>query len=213
MTLGVQAINVTVQSAPDVLGSILNAGVVLVAALIGLAGLWWVNTRERKDRRSEHAAEIAEQGEMQSRLALERLMAVIGNRALELDAWLSEPTMVARNEHGVVIHSEGKDRNKTIGGPLDVEIQTTADLAAMASSPGDRAGALALAELLFHFKRALTTWQIKKLGEVVGDIRKWKTGELSETDFLAELDAMKREIVAGEAHRMETGPDHVKPRR
>jgi hypothetical protein len=213
MTPGVQAINVTVQSAPDVLGSILNAGVVLVAALIGLAGLWWVNTRERKDRRFEHAAEVAEQGEIQSRLALERLMAVIGNRVLELDVWLSEPTMVARNERGVVVHAEPRNRDKTISGPLDVEMQTAADLAAMASSPGDRAGALALAELLFHFKRALTIWQIRKLGEVVGDIRKWKTGDLSESDFLAELDSMKKDIVAGEKYRMETGPDHVKPLR
>ena len=140
-------------------------------------------------------------------------MAVIGNRVLELDAWLSEPTVVARNEHRVVIHSVEKDRNKTVSGPLDVEIQTTADLAAMASSPGDRAGALALAELLFHFKRALTTWQIRKLGEVVGDIRKWKTGELSESEFLAELDSMKKDIFAGEKYRMETGPDHVRPLR
>lgn len=211
MTLGMQAINVTVQSAPDVLGSILNAGVVLIAALIGLAGLRWVNARERKDRGSEHAAETAEQGETQSRLALERLMAVIGNRVLELDAWLSEPKNVALNDHGVIVHSERKDRTKTIGGPLDVEMQMTADLAAMASSPGDRAGALALAEVLFHFKRALTTWQIRKLGEVVGDIRKWKTGELSESVFLAALEAMQKEIVAGEKYRMEPGPDHVRP--
>ena len=213
MTLGVQAINVTAQSAPDVLGSMLNTGVVLLAALIGLAGLWWVNTRERKDRRFEHAAEVAERGEIQSRLALERLMAVIGSRALELHAWLGEPILVSRNDAGAIIHTELRDLAKTISGPLDVELQTAADLAAMASSPGDRAGALALAELLFHFKRALTTWQIRKLGEVVGDIRKWKTGVLSESDFVAGLDAMKQEIEAGEVHRMETGPDHVKPLR
>jgi hypothetical protein len=211
MLITATAVQVTV--APDLWAALLNAIVVLIAALIGLLGLRWVNERDRRARKVESLERAADERSVRSQLALERLMSVIGARALELSRWLAEPGFAGYNAEGKLVYAEPKDANKTIGGPLDVEMQTAADIAAMSASSADQAGALEVAEVLYHFKRTLVRWQVAKLGEVVGDIRKWKTGALSEQEFIADLRAMKTQIEEGEAYRAQTCPDHVPPLR
>jgi len=194
-------ISVTVQTAPDILGIFLNATAVLVAALIGLGGLLLVNKYERKQKRQDR-----------SDLAFEHLMSVIGSRAQELHAWLNSPATQGFDKNGIVVY-EQRDQNKTTGGPLDVELQTAADVTAAASTQVDRPVAIAVADVLYHFKRALTSWQVRNLGEVVGNIRKWRSGELSERDFIVWTEELKKKIEAGEEHRARPGPDHVNSQR
>ncbi|MDI2099562.1 hypothetical protein [Ruicaihuangia caeni] len=167
--------------------ALLNAGVVLLAALIGVAGLLLANQVEQWRRQ-----------QAESDLAFVHLMHAIGAHALRCEAWLSEPSYSRNLQDGSITSVFPKDRNTTFGGPIDVELQTTVDIAVLEATKRDRAVALQLAETLFHFKRARTAWQIGRFGEIVGDIRKWKTGDMSERDFVDKLRGMQLAIQAQE---------------
>jgi hypothetical protein len=176
---------------PEWIDPLLNAGVVLVAAIVGVLGLLWTNGLERRRRRQDS-----------SDLAFSKLMIAIGNHAIRSAQWMDEPAP-GRNLSDIEDRYPGKNRGTTAGGPLDVDLQTAADVTVMEASKRDRPVALQLAETLFHFKRALVSWQIARMGEVVGDIRKWKTGEIKAGTIIEKLKALKGQIEEAELARAE----------
>ncbi|WP_166870292.1 hypothetical protein [Salinibacterium sp. ZJ450] len=181
-------------AAVTVTGALLGVVGTLVAAGIALGGLLWTFRHERRERAEERFDR-----------ALQALMEALGRRAEQLDEWVSTPSHT-RNMRGEISTSWPKSRDRS-GGPLDADVQTAADVAHMLARGDDQVQALAtVAETIYMLKRGRIGWQIGTCGQIVGDIRKWRSGKLSTQAFhdqmkeltataLAHEDALARESV------------------
>jgi hypothetical protein len=174
---------ITVIEQSDPTQTILNTAAVLVAALIGVGALALVQLLQRHAQRVDA-----------SDLAIEALMAALSERATALSEYMNSPVRDAVHQV-VVARTPNKD---TRGGPADIAVQTQADVTLMKATKKRRAVLKAVAETLFHFKRALVTWQVSRLGEVVGDLRKWQTGDLSDSEMIEAMKLMKQQIESSE---------------
>lgn len=162
----------------------------LCAALIGVGGLAIVLVVERHERSSARLGE-----------ALARVIESLGERAMDLDAWLATERVVARDMRGAP-RSLALPPRDAVGGPLDARLQVSIDAAWMlARKNSDRVAMKALGDATYNMKFALISWQIPHLGQVAGLIRKWRTGEMDCERLCIELENISKQALAsGEAN-------------
>ena len=140
--------------------------------VLGIAGVLFLEQRERY--RSKFDA------------ALSGALHALGDRAIELSVWLETAGVIAIPSSGRIARL--KDRNDVTGGPDDARMQTAIDVAWMMARRGDLKVKRALGDVTYDLKLARTVWQVHVLGEIVGHVRKWRTGEHSPADVIRELE-------------------------
>lgn len=149
----------------------------LLAAGVSLGGLYWVFRHERNERADERFdAAVAD------------LMRAVGGRATELQVWLSEQTGRTQKLNSEWTFAE---RDEVWGGPMSTTVNTAADIAVMhARSPARLAAMNAVARTTYIMGFARTVWVIAKSGELVADLRRWRTGELTQGAFLEKMNTL-----------------------
>ena len=148
------------------------------AAVVGVLGLLLVLRCESAERYRERVDR-----------AFAEVVTALGRRALELDAWTSaNPSLNDTIGQQIAVSELRESRRRSPGGPLDADLQTAAEVACLtARGRKDRPSAHALAEATFALKRALPSWQIQRAGRIAHDIRRWRSGEISSTTFIAQM--------------------------
>jgi hypothetical protein len=161
---------------PDWLGTGLSLLATLVAAGIALGGLLWVFRHERRERADERFD-----------TAVAELMRAIGDGAEAQAAWLDIKVAASGVTPELI-------RNTVYGGPLHTGVNTAADIAWMQARTPDRLAAMkAVADATYSMGLALTIWSITKSGELVADIRKWRTGELTQSAFIEKMNLLHQQ--------------------
>jgi len=155
----------------------------LVAAGIGVYGIFRVLQREQKERQESRLND-----------ALATLMTVLAERAVELNEWLNEarPTLLG----GSMNYRSNPD---TTGGPNDARMQSAVDVAWMiAREPEDVRVLEAIGEATFMMKRGRAVWQAAELGVVIGDIRKWRNRTITADECVAAMNARRQFAIESE---------------
>lgn len=117
--------------------------------------------------------------------ALADVMAALQRRHVDLIGWARVANMIPT---GNLSEKRLIPPGEQLGGPSDADLQTSVDIAAMRATIGTERAVDALLSCTFALKQGRVDWQKKVAGEVAGLIRKWRTQEISEADFIAELE-------------------------
>lgn len=168
-----------------------GVGGTIVAAFVGVGGLLIVLGVERSGRYIERVD-----------AALSEVIAALGRRATELDAYTSEMFSLNDSVHQQAMVSQRRDaRRSSPGGPLDADLQAAAEVACLtATRRGDRAPVEALAAATYDLKQAASHWQMERAGRIAADVRRWRTGELNSRVFITRMQEHRNDARAsGEA--------------
>jgi hypothetical protein len=148
----------------------------LLAASIGVVGLWVVLTREQAERRRARMDE-----------ALADVMRALGARSADLDEWLDRDIGMAGTFRITL-----RGMPDLVGGPTDAPMQTAIDIAWMNARGPERVVLSAIGTATFSLKLGRVTWQQAIVGEIVGDIRKWRTGEFTDAQMIESMQAIEK---------------------
>lgn len=127
--------------------------------------------------------------------ALVDVMRALKQRHDEIVAWkTSQSSVVLRSDNGqTVMVGPGEQP----GGPSNSNLQTFVDIAMMRAPSDYDAEVQALAAATFDMQLGRTDWQARVVGEFVGDIRKWRTYEITGEQFIA---AMEKKRATAQRH-------------
>ena len=122
--------------------------------------------------------------------ALAEVMAALQRRHSQLDRWIREATPLTHREPRGQRMVEPSEQ---IRGPSDSDLQTAVDIAVMRSTVGTKGVMDALLTCTFALKQGRVGWQGAVTGEIAGDIRKWRTEELTSEQFIDEMTRLQRQ--------------------
>jgi hypothetical protein len=159
-----QAVATAIGSGVGVLGT-------LVAAGIGVLGLFLVLRNEQQERYRSRLDE-----------ALSSAMVTFAERSEALTAWLDEPGRYAPR----------RNASDITGGPGDAHMQSVVDIAYMAARGKDLLVLAAIADATFAMKLGRTRWQEGEFGSVAGDIRKWRTKQITDEECIQLMRAREK---------------------
>lgn len=83
----------------------------------------------------------------------------------------------------------------TVGGPPIHDLQSSVEIAWMTARGADLVPLQALGDLTFNLPLGGVTWVKPRLGEWGGDIRKWRTGEMSSETFIEKMNTDARYLL------------------
>jgi hypothetical protein len=153
----------------------------IVAALIGVAGVW---ASIHVAARSRYRSRIEE--------TLAGVIGALGDRASVLDRWAAQ-IEVSLGPHGTKYNM----RNQVpIGAPIDAALQSTVEVAWLsARKRRDLKGMRALGDAIYKLKFAVAAMQIVECGRIAADIRRWRSGEMSLRAFTERMRSLQERAV------------------